>query len=62
MNETEALKQINEWLAMARELGEMNLNRVPYDEIKYNKYMERMDEIRHNLDAYHEQMEHYVGD
>lgn len=56
MTETEALKQINEWLNMAKEIGDMNLNRVPYDEIKYNQYMKRMEVIRENINSYHKQM------
>lgn len=56
MTETEALNQINEWLNMAKEIGDMNLNRVPYDEIKYNQYMKRMEVIRENINSYHKQM------
>ena len=46
MTEDEAVTLINEWLNLAKEVGDMNLNRMEYDEDRYNYAMDRMDVIR----------------
>lgn len=56
MTGDEAVALINEWLNLAKEVGDMNLNRVEYDEDRYEYAMERMDEIRKKIQEYHEQM------
>ena len=56
MTADEAVELINEWLNLAKEVGNMNLNRMEYDEERYNYAMERMDVIRKKIQEYHEQM------
>lgn len=56
MTGDEAVALINEWLELAKEVGDMNLNRIEYDENRYEYAMERMDEIRQEINDYHEQM------
>lgn len=56
MNENTAVELINEWLELAKEVGDMNLNRMEYDEDRYNFAMDRMDVIRKKIQEYHEQM------
>lgn len=56
MTADEAVALINEWLELAKEVGDMNLNRMEYDEERYNFAMERMDEIRQEINEYHKQM------
>lgn len=56
MTEDKAVELINEWLELAKEVGDMNLNRVEYDEDRYEYAMERMDEIRKKIQEYHKQM------
>lgn len=56
MTGDEAVALINEWLSLAKEVGDMNLNRMEYDEERYNYAMDRMDEIRKEIQEYHEQM------
>lgn len=56
MTEDKAVELINEWLNLAKEVGDMNLNRMEYDEERYNYAMDRMDEIRKEIQEYHEQM------
>ena len=56
MTGDEAVALINEWLELAKEVGDMNLNRIEYDENRYEYAMERMDEIRQEISEYHEQM------
>ena len=56
MTGDEAVALINEWLELAKEVGNMNLNRIEYDEDRYNFAMDRMDEIRKKIQEYHEQM------
>lgn len=51
-----AVELINEWLNLAKEVGDMNLNRMEYDEERYNYAMDRMDVIRQKINDYHEQM------
>lgn len=51
-----AVELINEWLNLAKEVGDMNLNRMEYDEERYNCAMDRMDVIRQKINDYHEQM------
>ena len=56
MNENTAVELINEWLELAKEVSDMNLNRVEYDEDRYNFAMDQMDVIRKKIQEYHEQM------
>lgn len=56
MTGDEAVALINEWLELAKEVGDMNLNRMKYDEDRYNFAMDRMDVIRKKIQEYHEQM------
>ena len=56
MNEDKAVELINEWLTLAKEVGDMNLNRMEYDEDRYEYAMSRMDVIRQEINDYHEQM------
>lgn len=56
MTADEAVALINEWLNLAKEVGDMNLNRIEYDEERYEYAMERMDVIRKDIQEYHEQM------
>jgi hypothetical protein len=54
--EDKAVGLINEWLNLAKEVGDMNLNRMEYDEERYNYAMDRMNVIRKEINKYHEQM------
>lgn len=56
MTEDRAVELINEWLNLAKEVGNMNLNRMEYDEERYNYAMDRMNVIRQEINDYHEQM------
>lgn len=57
MTEDRAVELINEWLNLAKDVGDMNLNRMEYDEERYNYAMDRrMDVIRKEINDYHEQM------
>lgn len=56
MTGDEAVELINEWLNLAKEVSDMNLNRMEYDEDRYNFAMDRMDVIRKKIQEYHEQM------
>lgn len=56
MTADEAVTLINEWLELAKEVGDMNLNRMEYDEDRYNFAMDQMDVIRKKIQEYHEQM------
>lgn len=56
MTADEAVALINEWLELAKEVGDMNLNRMEFDEERYNYAMERMDVIRKEINDYHEKM------
>ena len=56
MTEDRAVELINEWLNLAKEVGDMNLNCMEYDEERYNYAMDRMDVIRQEINDYHEQM------
>lgn len=56
MTGDEAVELINEWLNLAKEVSDMNLNRMEYDEERYNYAMERMDVIRKEINDYHEKM------
>lgn len=42
MTGDKAVELINEWLNLAKEVGDMNLNRMEYDETRYNYAMDRM--------------------
>lgn len=54
MTEDRAVELINEWLKLAMEVGDMNLNRMEYDEKRYNYAMDRMNVIRQEINDYHE--------
>ena len=41
MTGDEAVELINEWLNLAKEVSDMNLNRVEYDEDRYNFAMDQ---------------------
>ena len=56
MTGDKAVELINEWLNLAKEIGDMNLNRMEYDEERYNYAMDRMDVNRKEINDYHEQM------
>lgn len=56
MTADEAVELINEWLNLAKEVGDMNLNRMEFDEDRYEYAMKRMDDIRQMVNEYHEQM------
>ena len=56
MTDDKAVALINEWLNLAKDVGDMNLNRIEYDETRYNYAMDRMDVIRKEINDYHEQM------
>lgn len=56
MTGDQAVTLINEWLELAKEVGDMNLNRMEYDEDRYNFAMDQMDVIRKKIQEYHEQM------
>lgn len=49
MTGDKAVELINEWLNLAKEIGDMNLNRMEYDEERYNYAMDRMDVIRQEI-------------
>lgn len=54
MSEDKAVELINEWLNLAKEVSDMNLNRVEYGENRYEYAMKRMDEIRKKIQEYHD--------
>lgn len=54
MSEDKAVELINEWLNLAKEVSDMNLNRMEYNEERYEYAMERMDFIRKMINEYHE--------
>lgn len=56
MSEDKAVELINEWLNLAKEVGDMNLNRIEYNENRYEYAMKRMDVIREKIQEYHKQM------
>lgn len=56
ITEDKAVELINEWLNLAKEIGDMNLNRMEYDEDRYEYAMSRMDVIRQEINDYHDQM------
>lgn len=56
MTGDQAVELINEWLTLAKEVGDMNLNRMEFDEDRYEYAMKRMDDIRQMVNEYHEQM------
>lgn len=56
MSEDKAIELINEWLNLAKEVSDMNLNRMEYNEERYEYAMERMDFIRKMINEYHENM------
>lgn len=56
MNEDKAVQLINEWVELAKEVGDMNLNRMDYDETRYNKAIQRIEEIRVQVEEYNKRM------
>ena len=56
MSEDKAVELINEWLNLAKKVSDMNLNRMEYNEERYEYAMERMDFIRKMINEYHENM------
>ena len=56
MSEDKAVELINEWLNLAKDVSDMNLNRMEYNEERYEYAMERMDFIRKMINEYHENM------
>lgn len=54
MTADEAVALINEWLNLAKEVGDMNLNRMEFDEDRYEYAMDRMDVIREKIQEYHD--------
>lgn len=56
MTEDRAVELINEWLNLAKDVGDMNLNRMEYDEERYNYAMDRMNVIRQKIYEYHGQL------
>ena len=54
MTEDKAVALINEWFELAKEVGDMNLNRIEYNEERYNYAMTRMDVIREKVQEYHD--------
>lgn len=54
MSEDKAVELINEWLNLAKEVSDMNLNRMEYDEERYEYAMKRMDEIWKKIQEYHD--------
>ena len=55
MTEDTAVELINEWLSLAKEVGDMHLNRIEFDESRYNHAMNRINDIRQKISEYHEQ-------
>ena len=56
MTEDKAIELINEWLELANEVGDMNLNRMEFDEDRYNYAMNRIEEIREQVEVYNQKM------
>lgn len=56
MTDDKAVALINEWLNLAKDVGDMNLNRMEYDEERYNYAMDRMNVIRQKINEYHGQL------
>ena len=56
MKGDKALQLINEWLNLAKEVGDMNLNRIEYDETRYNFAMQHIEEIKAKVEEYNEHM------
>lgn len=54
MTGDQAVALINEWLELAKEVSDMNLNRMEYDEERYEYAMDRMDVIREKIQEYHD--------
>ena len=52
MTGDKAVELINEWLNLAKEVGDMNLNRMELDEDRYEYAMKRMDVIRKEVNEY----------
>lgn len=56
MTEDKAIELINEWLELAKEVGDMNLNRMEFDEDRYNYAMNRIEEIREQVETYNQKI------
>lgn len=59
MTDDRAVELINEWLGLAKEVGDMNLNRMEFDENRYNYAMNRIEEIREQVESYNQKMRGY---
>lgn len=59
MTDDGAVELINEWLELAKEVGDMNLNRMEFDENRYNYAMNRIEEIREQVESYNKKMRGY---
>ena len=56
MTGDKAVELINEWLNLAKEVSDMNLNRMEFDEERYEYAMKRMEIIRQEINEYPEHM------
>ena len=56
MDEKKAMELINEWLRLAKKVGEMNLQKIEYDEAYHDTAVERMEVIRSSLEEYHDNL------
>lgn len=56
MTDDRAVELINEWLELAKEVGDMNLNRMEFDENRYNYAMNRIEEIREQVETYNQKI------
>lgn len=60
MTDDRAVELINEWLGLAKEIGDMNLNRMVFDRDRYNYAMNRIEEIREQVEVYNQKRENFL--
>ena len=60
MTDDRAVELINEWLGLAKEIGDMNLNRMVFDRDRYNYAMNRIEEIREQVEVYNQKREYFI--
>lgn len=60
MTDDRAVELINEWLGLAKEIGDMNLNRMVFDRDRYNYAMNRIEEIREQVEVYNQKIENFI--
>lgn len=60
MTDDRAVELINEWLGLAKEIGDMNLNRMVFDRDRYNYAMNRIEEIREQVEVYNQKRENFI--